>query len=81
MQNITWFSLALVLFQHSNIGTVAELHASVRPCMDFEEEQKFADPNVIHPELKSAIRYPRRADKHHVLAIGLLQFLRHKRPR
>jgi hypothetical protein len=48
--------------------------------MDFEQEQKFAEPNVIHPELKSAIRYPRRADKHHVLAIGLLQFPRHKRP-
>jgi len=26
--------------------------------MDFEEEQKFAEPNDIHPELKSAIRYP-----------------------
>jgi hypothetical protein len=25
--------------------------------MDFEQEQKFAEPNVIHPELKSAIRY------------------------
>ena len=45
----------------------------------FEQEQKFAEPNVIHPELKSAIRYPRRADKDHVLAIGLLQF-RHKLP-
>jgi hypothetical protein len=31
--------------------------------MDFEQEQKFAEPNVIHPELKSAIRYPRQADK------------------
>ena len=35
--------------------------------MDFEQEQKFAGPHVIHPELKSAIRIPRRADKHHVL--------------
>jgi len=48
--------------------------------MDFEQEKKFAEPNVIHPELKSAIRYPRRADKHHVLAIGLLQFPRHTLP-
>jgi len=49
--------------------------------MDFEQEQKFAEPNVIHPELKSAIRYPRRANKHHVLAIGLPQFLYYKWPR
>ena len=49
--------------------------------MDFEQEQKFAEPNVIHPELKSAIRYPRRADKDHVLAIGLLQFPWHEGPR
>ena len=49
--------------------------------MDFEQEQKFAEPDVIHSELKSAIRYPRRAYKHHVLAIGLLQFPRHKRSR
>ena len=47
----------------------------------FEQEQKFAEPNVIHPELKSAIRYPRRADKDHVLAIGLLQFPWHEGPR
>jgi hypothetical protein len=28
--------------------------------MDFEEEEKFAEPDVIHPELKSTIRDPRR---------------------
>ena len=50
------------------------LHASVCLCMDFEQEQKFAEPYVIHPELKHPIRYPRREDVHHVLAIGLLQF-------
>lgn len=81
MLNMTWFSMALVLFQHWNIGTVEVLHACVCLCMDFEQEQKFAEPNVIHPELKSAIRYPRRADKHHVLAIGLLQFPWHEGPR
>ncbi len=37
------------------------LHASVCLCMDFEQEQKFAEPYVIHPELKRPIRYPRRA--------------------
>ncbi len=81
MQNMTLFSWALVLFQHWNIGTFVVLHASVCLCMDFEQEQKFAEPYVIHPELKSAIRYPRLADKDHVLAIGLLQFPRHKGPR
>jgi hypothetical protein len=40
--------------------------------MDFEQEQKFAEPDVIHPELKSTVRDPRRADEYHVLAIGLL---------
>jgi hypothetical protein len=49
--------------------------------MDFEQEQKFAEPYVIHPELQSAIRYPGRQDKYHVLAIGLLQFPRCKWPR
>jgi hypothetical protein len=51
-------------------------------CMDFEQEQKFlfAEPYVIHPELESALRHPGRADKHHVLAIGMLQFPQHKWP-
>jgi hypothetical protein len=48
--------------------------------MDFEQGKKFAEPYVIHLELKSAIRYPRLADKHHALAIGLLQFPLHKLP-
>jgi hypothetical protein len=43
--------------------------------MDFEQERKIAEPYVIHPELKSAIRYPWRADKHHVLSIGSINFL------
>ncbi len=80
MQNMTLFLWALLLFQHWNIGTLVVLHAGVCLCMDFEQEQKFADPYVIHPELKSAVRYPRHADKDHVLAIGLLQFPRHKGP-
>jgi hypothetical protein len=51
-------------------------------CMDFEQEQKFAEPYVIHSELERAIRYPGLVDKHHVrvLAIGLLQFPQHKWP-
>ncbi len=75
MQYMTWYSWAFVLFQHWNIGTLVVLHASVCLCMDFEQEQKFAEPYVIHPELKSAIRYSRRADKHHVLAIVCCNFL------
>ena len=54
-------SVALALFQHRNVGALVVLHASVCLCMDFEKEQKFAEPDVIHSELKSAIRYPRRA--------------------
>ena len=71
---MTCFLRALVLFQHRNIGTLKVLHAGVRLCIHFEQGQKFAEPDVVHPELKSAIRYhdPRRADKHIVLAIGWL---------
>jgi hypothetical protein len=47
--------------------------------MDSEQQQKIAEPDVIHPELKSAFRYPGREDKHHILAIGRLQYLGHKR--
>jgi hypothetical protein len=61
---MTLFQLALVLFQHRNIGTLAVLHASVCLGMDFEQKQKFVEPDVIHLELKSTIRYPRLADKH-----------------
>ncbi len=66
MHSMTCFLRALVLFQHRNIGTLKVLHAGVRLCIHFEQEQKFAEPDVVHPELKSAIRYPRRADKHTV---------------
>ncbi len=52
MQNMTLFSWVLVLFQHLNIGTLVVLHASVGLCMDFEQEQKLAEPYVINPELK-----------------------------
>ena len=79
MQNMTWFPRASVLFQHRNIGTLTVLHACVCPCMNFKQEQKFAEPDVIHPQLKSPFRYPWRADKHHVLPIRPLQFLGHKR--
>jgi hypothetical protein len=79
IQNMTWFPWALVLFQH--IGALVVLHASFCLCMDFEQDQKFAEPYVIHPELESTIRYPGRPDKHYVLAIGLLQIPpRHKWP-
>ena len=71
---------AVVLFQHRNKGTIVVLHACVCLRMDFEQEVDFAEPDIIHPELKSTVRDPRRADKHHVLAIRLLQFLWHKRP-
>ena len=80
MQNMTWLPVAIVLFQHRNIGAIMVLHACVCHRMDFEQEQEFAEPDVIHPELKCTVRDPRRADKHHVLAIGLLQFLWHKWP-
>ncbi len=38
-------------------GSTVVLHASVGLCIDFEQDQKFAEPDVIHSqaELKSAI--------------------------
>jgi hypothetical protein len=63
---------------------VAVFKPSENSCQCSEESGHSSEKKnslyVIHPELKSAIRYPRRADKHHILAIGLLQFPRHKRP-
>jgi hypothetical protein len=36
---------ALVLFQRRNIGTLKVLHAGVRFCVNFKQEQKFAEPD------------------------------------
>jgi len=71
MHNMTWLPRASVLFQHRNIGTLTVLpvHACVCPRMNFEQEQQFAEPDVIHPQLKSPFRYPWWEDKHHVLPI------------
>ena len=66
---MTLFSRALVLFQHRKVGALTILHVCVCHCMDFEQEQKYAEPDVIHPQLKSPFRYPWQADKHHVLPI------------
>ena len=44
MHNMTYFPRALVLFQHRNIGTLKILHAGICLCVDFEQEQKFAEP-------------------------------------
>ncbi len=40
--------------------------------MDFEQEQKFPEPYVIHLDLKSVFRYLWRADKNHVMSWELL---------
>jgi hypothetical protein len=81
MQNMTSFSWPIVLLQHRNIGTLMLLHPIVRHCTDFEQEQNLAEPDVSHPQLESAVWDARRANKHHVLAIGLPQFLYYKWPR
>jgi hypothetical protein len=57
------------------------LHPSVRPYTDFEQEQNLAEPDVSHLQLESADWDSRRVNKHHVLAIGLPQFLHYKWPR
>ncbi len=62
MHNMTWFPWACALFQHKNIDALTVLHVSACLCMDFEQEQKFAEPDVTRPDLKSAIRYPVMAD-------------------
>jgi hypothetical protein len=55
----TLFPWPSVLLQHRNTALTV-LHVSVCLCMDSEQQQKFAEPDVINPELKSAFRYPRQ---------------------
>ena len=71
---MTWSSWTVVLLQHRDIGTIEVLQLSFCSWTYFEQEKQLAEPNVTHPELKSALGYPGRAYKHHVLAIGPPQF-------
>jgi len=50
---MTWFLRASVLFQHRNIGTLTVLHACVCPCMNFKQEQKFVEPDVIQTNMNN----------------------------
>ena len=54
--------------------TLVLLHPSVSHWTDFKQQQQLAEPDIIHPQLKHAIRDARGSDKHHVLAIGPMQF-------
>jgi hypothetical protein len=47
------------------------MHPSVSLCTEFEQEQRLANPGVSHPQLESTVRDSRRANKHHVLVIGV----------
>ncbi len=79
---MTWSSVFFVLLQHRNIGTFVCLLLSVGHRIDGEKKQYFAlaESDIIHPELKCAIRDYWLPDEHIVLAIGLLQFPRYKQP-
>ena len=77
---MTWSSVFFVLLQHRNIGTFVCLLAFVGHQIDGEKKQYFAEPDNIHPELKFSVRDYWLPDEHTVLAIGLLQFPRYKRP-
>ena len=78
---MTWSSWTVVLLHHRDIGTIEVLQPSVCSWTYFEQEKQLAEPKVTHPELKSALGYPGRAYKHHVLAIGPPQCLLYKRKR
>jgi hypothetical protein len=71
---------SFLLLQQRNKGTVVLLHPSVCHGTDFEQEQQLAKPDVVHPELKHAIRDHDawQSDKHHVLVIGPTHLLCHK---
>ncbi len=74
-------SVTGVLLQHRHKGTGKPFHSSISLGFDLEQEKKFAESDVIDPELKCAVWDPRGADEDHVLAICLLQFLGNKGPR
>ena len=76
---MTLIPLGLVLFQHRNIGALAVLHASVCLGMDFEQKQKFAEPQVVHSQLKCSSCNARGANEDKVLTVGSPQFLFGKR--
>ena len=78
---MTWFTATIVFLQQRNVGTFVLYNSGVGLCFDFEKKKQFTEPDVIHSELKSALGDSWRPDEHHVLAIGLLQFLGHKWPR
>jgi hypothetical protein len=69
---MTWSHVSFVLLQHRNIGTFVCLHPFVGHCIDGEKKQYFAESEIIHPELKCAVRDSWLPDEHIVLAIGLL---------
>ncbi len=68
---MTCFSWAFVLFQHRNKCTLVLLYTSVGLCMNFEQYQQLAEPDVVHPQLnlKRAIGNSRGSDKHHALVL------------
>ncbi len=75
---MTWSSVFFVPLQHRMIGTFVCLLPFVGHCINGEKKQYFAEPGIIHPEMKFAIRDYWLPDEHTGLAIGLLQFPRYK---
>ncbi len=68
MQNMknmrTWTPVACVLLQHRNKGTGTRVlfHPSIGLGFNREQQNQFAEPDIINSELKSAFRDSRRAD-------------------
>jgi hypothetical protein len=76
----TWTPVAFVLLQHRNKDTRVLFHRGIGLGFNREQQNQFAEPDIINSELKSALGDSCRADQHPVLAVGLLQFLWCHRP-
>jgi hypothetical protein len=53
-------------------GTHVLFHPGIGLGFNREQQKQFAEPDITHSELKSALGDSRRVDEHPVLAVGLL---------
>ena len=65
----TWAPSPSIFLQHGDESTVVLLTAIVIIRDEREEKQHFAEPHIVHSELKSTSRYSRGSNKHIVLTI------------
>ncbi len=63
--------MTFVLLQHGKIGIFVQFHPVVGLRINVEKKENLAEPDVIHSELKIAIRDFWQQDEHHVLRLAM----------